>query len=38
MCNIIEIVLGLEMRVQDLLLNVHRCASDGRFPSDPHVN
>jgi hypothetical protein len=42
-CQIIEIVLGLEMQVHDSLLKVHKCASgfyaaSNNLPEDPHVN
>ena len=41
-CEIIEVVLGLEMKVHYSLLTVHKCASglygDIKFPEDPHVN
>lgn len=41
-CEIIEVVLGLEMKVHDSLLRVHKCASGlygaSQFSEDPHVN
>ena len=41
-CQIIEIVLGLEMQVHDSLLKLHKCASgiyaaSNSLTEDPHV-
>ena len=42
-CQILEIVLGLEMRVHEALLKVHKCATglcvkdNVCVPEDPHV-
>lgn len=42
-CEIVEIVLGLEMKVHDSLLNLHQCAggnlagSSVNVKEDPHV-
>jgi len=40
-CEIIEVVLGLEMKVHDSLLRVHKCASGlygaSQFSEDPHL-
>ena len=42
-CQIIEVVLGLEMKVHESLLNLHKCASGTygtniNVQEDPHVN
>lgn len=37
-CQILEIVLGLEMRVHEALLKVHKCATGvDVLAEDPHV-
>jgi hypothetical protein len=42
-CQINDIMLGIEMQVHDSLLKVHACASgfygaSNNLPEDPHVN